>query len=127
MGEERERWTSRTAYLLACIGSAVGLGNVWRFPSLVYEYGGGPFFIPYLLSLFFIGIPILCLEFGLGQAYQSGDIVAFGSIHERFRGVGFASVFEAFMVVVFYNVIIRSRSVSLSVCLFLSPSSVSFF
>jgi SNF family Na+-dependent transporter len=84
----------------------VGLGNVWRFPVLVYKFGGGTFFIPYLMALFLIGIPLLILEFGLGAAYQSGDIIAFGSIHKRLRGVGFASVFEAFMVVIYYNAII---------------------
>ena len=53
------RWTSRTAFYFAAVGSAVGFGNVWRFPVLVYEYGGGAFFIPYVLALIFVGIPIL--------------------------------------------------------------------
>lgn len=104
--EDRGRWAGRVPFILACVGAAIGLGNVWRFPSLVYKYGGGPFFIPYLLALFLIGIPILILEFGLGQAYQSGDIVSFGSIHRRLRGVGFASCFESFVVAVYYNAII---------------------
>jgi SNF family Na+-dependent transporter len=104
--EGRTRWQGRASFILACVGSAVGLGNVWRFPNLVYKFGGGTFFIPYLMALIFIGIPLLILEFGLGQAYQSGDIIAFGTIHKRLRGVGFASVFEAFMVVVYYNAII---------------------
>ncbi len=56
------RWTSRLAFYFAAIGSAVGFGNVWRFPSLVYEYGGGAFFIPYVLALLLIGIPLLVLE-----------------------------------------------------------------
>ena len=47
-------------------------GNVWRFPSLVYDYGGGAFFIPYALALFLIGIPILVLEIALGQYYEAG-------------------------------------------------------
>ena len=50
----------------------MGFGNVWRFPSLVYELGGGAFFLPYLLALFLVGIPILVLEIALGQMYQTG-------------------------------------------------------
>ena len=69
---ERERWSSRTAFYFAAVGSAVGFGNVWRFPSLVYKYGGGAFFIPYVLALFLIGIPILVLEIALGQYYETG-------------------------------------------------------
>jgi SNF family Na+-dependent transporter len=55
------------AFYFAAVGSAVGFGNVWRFPSLVYEYGGGAFFIPYALALFLIGIPLMVLEISLGQ------------------------------------------------------------
>lgn len=68
------RWSSRLAFYFAAVGSAVGFGNVWRFPSLVYEYGGGAFFIPYVLALFFIGIPLLVLEISLGQYYETGGM-----------------------------------------------------
>ena len=64
---ERERWSSRLAFYFAAVGSAVGFGNVWRFPSLVYEYGGAAFLLPYLLALFLVGLPILVLEISLGQ------------------------------------------------------------
>lgn len=70
--QERERWSSRAAFYFAAVGSAVGFGNVWRFPSLVYEYGGGAFFVPYVLALLFIGLPILVLEVSLGQYYETG-------------------------------------------------------
>lgn len=66
------RWSSRLAFYFAAIGSAVGFGNVWRFPSLVYEYGGGAFFIPYVLALILVGIPLLVLEIALGQYYETG-------------------------------------------------------
>jgi SNF family Na+-dependent transporter len=69
----REKWSSRMAFYFAAVGSAVGFGNVWRFPSLSYRYGGGAFFIPYLLALFLIGIPVLFLEIALGQFYQTGE------------------------------------------------------
>lgn len=103
---ERERWDSRAAFILAASGSAIGLGNLWRFPALAFQYGGGAFFLPYLLALFLIGIPIAILEFALGQVVQSGDIACFGSMHRRLRGVGLGSVFGAYMVVIYYNVIV---------------------
>lgn len=78
---ERDRWGSRASFIMAAVGAAIGFGNVWRFPSLAYEYGGGAFFIPYLLALFFIGIPLVLLEVGLGQYHQTGDVGVFGSIH----------------------------------------------
>lgn len=52
--EDKDRWSSRTAFYLAAVGSAVGFGNVWRFPAFVKDYGGGAFFIPYLMALFWL-------------------------------------------------------------------------
>ncbi|KAL7534461.1 hypothetical protein ACHAWF_004840 [Thalassiosira exigua] len=68
----RDRFSSRFAFFVAAIGSAIGFGNVWRFPSLVYEFGGGAFFLPYLLALFLFGIPLLVLEVAQGQHYEAG-------------------------------------------------------
>lgn len=102
----RELWTSRAAFYFAAIGSAVGFGNVWRFPSLVYEYGGGAFFIPYALALFLIGLPILVLEIGLGQYYKTGDVGVFGGIHKRLRGVGLSSVACGYMLVTYYSMLL---------------------
>jgi len=104
--KERERWTSNVAFYFAAIGAAVGFGNVWRFPALAADYGGGAFFIPYLMALFLIGIPLLILEISLGQYYQTGDVGVFGSFHRRWRGVGVASVACAYMVVTYYSVLI---------------------
>jgi NSS family neurotransmitter:Na+ symporter len=66
--KERETWSSRTAFYFAGVGAAVGFGNVWRFPALSVTYGGGAFFIPYLMALFLIGIPITILEIGFGTS-----------------------------------------------------------
>jgi len=79
---------------------------VWRFPSLVYEYGGGAFFIPYLLALFLIGIPLLVLEISLGQYAQTGDVGVFGSIHKRLSGVGLASIACGYMLVTYYSMLL---------------------
>eukprot|EP01062_Namystynia_karyoxenos_P064828 TRINITY_DN5795_c2_g1_i1.p1 TRINITY_DN5795_c2_g1~~TRINITY_DN5795_c2_g1_i1.p1 ORF type:complete len:867 (+),score=256.58 TRINITY_DN5795_c2_g1_i1:83-2602(+) len=108
---ERERWSGRCVFILAAMGSAIGLGNFWRFPFLVYRYGGGTFLIPYVISLLVIGIPMLLLELGLGQKMQAGDVKAFGRIHSRLRGVGMASVFASFIVVTYYCVIIAWTAV----------------
>jgi len=67
----RERWNSRVGFYLAAVGSAVGFGNVWRFPQLAKDFGGGAFFLPYILAFFLVGLPTLILEISLGQCYQS--------------------------------------------------------
>ena len=74
MAQAREQWGSQSAFILSSIGSAIGFGNIWRFPMLTYEYGGGAFLVPYLLALFFTAIPMVVLEFGLGQFLQRGHV-----------------------------------------------------
>eukprot|EP00929_Paragymnodinium_shiwhaense_P009184 TRINITY_DN113248_c0_g1_i1.p1 TRINITY_DN113248_c0_g1~~TRINITY_DN113248_c0_g1_i1.p1 ORF type:complete len:614 (-),score=61.21 TRINITY_DN113248_c0_g1_i1:216-2057(-) len=104
--EPREKWSSRLAFITAAVGAAVGLGNLWRFPALCYEYGGGAFFIPYALFLVMIGIPILILEVALGQYHQRSVVVCFGRIHPRLSGVGLASVWCGFVIVCYYAVLL---------------------
>ena len=69
---KRERWGSRLLFIFAAVGSAAGLGNLWRFPYLAYKYGGGAFLLPYLAILLLIGVPMLLLEFAIGQRFQKG-------------------------------------------------------
>jgi len=103
---ERERWLNRPTFILAAIGSAVGLGNFWRFPYLTYKYDGAAFFFPYLSCLFTLGIPLLLMDLSLGQKFQRGDISVFRGIHRRLAGIGLASVFSAYIICFYYNVII---------------------
>ena len=63
MTDSRENWTSRSGFIIAAVGSAVGLGNIWRFPYVAYENGGGAFLIPYLLALITAGLPLLFLDY----------------------------------------------------------------
>ena len=63
----RETWANRPSFILAAIGSAIGLGNIWRFPYVCYENGGGAFLIAYLVALVTAGMPILLLEFAIGH------------------------------------------------------------
>ncbi len=64
---KREVWNSKTAFVLAAIGSAIGLGNIWRFPYVTFENGGGAFLVAYFICLFIAGIPLLMLEFSMGH------------------------------------------------------------
>ena len=105
-GKERESWGSKMQFLLATIGYAVGLGNVWRFPYLCYRNGGGAFLIPYLLSLVLIGIPLFLLELAIGQYHRRGAIGTWSKIAPALKGVGIASVVVSFVVSLYYNVII---------------------
>jgi solute carrier family 6 GABA transporter-like protein 1 len=73
---------------------------------LSVDYGGGAFFIPYLLALFFIGIPLGILEIGFGQYFQTGDVGVFGGFHPRLRGVGLSSVACGFMLDTYYVVLV---------------------
>jgi NSS family neurotransmitter:Na+ symporter len=67
MSGTRENWTSRSGFIIAAVGSAVGLGNIWRFPYVAYENGGGAFLIPYLLALITAGLPLLFLDYATGH------------------------------------------------------------
>nr|WLN44334.1 NTT2 [Sinonovacula rivularis] len=83
----RGTWASEFDFILACVGFAVGLGNIWRFPYLCYKNGGGAFLVPYLLVLFTCGIPIFLIELGLGQ-YMRRGFVDVWRICPAFQGLG---------------------------------------
>ena len=75
--EHRGAFSSRKVFILAAIGSAVGLGNIWRFPYVAYENGGGAFIIPYLVALLTAGLPFLLLDYGLGHRYRGSAPLSF--------------------------------------------------
>jgi NSS family neurotransmitter:Na+ symporter len=102
---ERERWPSRWGFVFAAIGSAIGLGNVWRFPYLAYKYGGGAFLIPYFVCLVLIGIPWFIAEMGMGQIMQRGAPGTMGKIGKKYEWAGWFSVLIAFVIVCYYTVI----------------------
>uniref|UniRef100_A0A8D3BPH4 Transporter n=1 Tax=Scophthalmus maximus TaxID=52904 RepID=A0A8D3BPH4_SCOMX len=104
--EERPKWDNKVQYLLTCIGFAVGIGNVWRFPYLCQIYGGGAFLIPYLIALVFEGLPLLYLELAIGQRLRKGSIGVWNSISPLLGGLGVASMVVSFLVSIFYNTIL---------------------
>ncbi len=99
---ERQQWSSRTAFILAAVGSAVGLGNVWRFPYVAYDNGGGAFFIPYFAALISAGIPIMILEYGLGILYQKGAPSALEKISSGFKWVGWMALLVGLTISFYY-------------------------
>lgn len=104
--DEREQWGKKADFLLSCIGFAVGLGNVWRFPYLCYANGGGAFLIPYIIMLILCGMPMFYMELAVGQYFSLGPIGTWGAVCPLFQGVGFASMMVSFLVCVYYNIII---------------------
>ncbi|XP_054723599.1 sodium- and chloride-dependent GABA transporter 2-like, partial [Uloborus diversus] len=103
---DRGHWTGRFDFILACLGTAVGLGNVWRFPFLCYKNGGGAFVLAYVIMVFMVGMPIFLLELSMGQYSASGPSKVFSNIAPLFKGVGYAMVLAASLVSIYYNMII---------------------
>jgi len=92
--------------VLAAIGSAVGLGNIWRFPYLTYKNGGGAFLIPYLIAVLTVGIPLIMLEVSLGHKSQGSAPVAFSKADKRFSWLGWWQPLNSLVILVYYSVII---------------------
>ncbi|XP_056270946.1 sodium-dependent neutral amino acid transporter B(0)AT1-like [Pseudoliparis swirei] len=102
---DRPKWDNKAQYLLTCLGVCVGLGNVWRFPYLCQSHGGGAFMIPFLILLVLEGIPLVYLEFAIGQRLRKGSLGVWSSINPYLTGVGIASLLVAFLVGIYYNTI----------------------
>lgn len=104
--ERRESWGTRGAFILAAVGSAVGLGNLWGFPYKLYSFGGGAFLIPYIVALFLVGVPLMILEFSLGHYTQRAAPDAFRKGHKGFEVVGWWGIILGFVIITYYPVVL---------------------
>ena len=103
---QRGSFSSRRVFILAAIGSAVGLGNIWRFPYVAYENGGGAFVIPYLIALLTAGIPFLLLDYGIGHRYRGSAPLSMRRASRGAEGIGWWQVAICFVIAVYYAAII---------------------
>lgn len=103
---KRERWDSRAVFLMAAIGSAVGLGNAWRFPGQAFRNGGGAFLIPYFVALVTAGIPLLILEHAVGRRAQAGAPAALKSMSKKAEPLGWWALATSFVIVSYYCVVL---------------------
>ncbi|UCF71006.1 MAG: sodium-dependent transporter [candidate division WOR-3 bacterium] len=101
----KELWQSRTSFVLASIGSAIGLGNIWRFPYVCYECGGGAFLIPFLVALLTAGIPLMVLEYSVGHKFSKPAPLALGNLKKGFEILGWFALLIGFGIATYYAVI----------------------
>ncbi|ACB83629.1 sodium-dependent transporter [Natranaerobius thermophilus] len=105
--EPREQWASRLGFVLAAAGSAVGLGNIWRFPYVVGEHGGAAFLFLYLIAIVLIGYPVMITEISMGRSTQKNPVGAFKALapNTPWWLVGGLGVLTGFVILSFYSVI----------------------
>lgn len=99
-------WGSRVGFILAAVGSAIGLGNIWRFPYVAYDNGGGAFLIPYLFALLTAGLPLLVLEYSIGHRYRGSAPLAFRRLDRRAEWLGWWQVAICFVISSYYAVVL---------------------
>ncbi|KAF7664501.1 hypothetical protein LDENG_00175160 [Lucifuga dentata] len=103
---DRPAWDSKIQYVLAQVGFSVGLGNVWRFPYLCHQNGGGAFMLLYVFLLLIVGVPLFFMELAAGQSIRQGSIGVWKHISPKLAGIGYSSCMVCFYVALYYNVII---------------------
>ncbi|MGA1456661.1 MAG: sodium-dependent transporter [Arenicellales bacterium] len=102
----RGQWPNRFIFILAAVGSAAGIGNLWRFPYLAYEYGGGAFVLAVIVANLLIGIPLLAAEVGLGQMQQKAAPDAWKQMKSGLKYLGWFTVTIGFFVLAYYMAVL---------------------
>lgn len=105
MEKSRDTWSSRGTFILAAVGSAVGLGNAWRFPGLAAKHGGGTFLVVYLVALFLMGIPLLMMEISIARKLHKGASESMRGVCKKMEPVGWAATANAFVIVTYYAIV----------------------
>ena len=103
---DRGAFSGRTAFIFAAIGSAVGLGNIWRFPAVAYENGGGAFILPYLVALLTAGIPLLFLDYAIGHRWRGSAPAAWRRFTRWTEFIGWWQVLIALVIALYYALIL---------------------
>ena len=105
-GAKREVFNSRNYFILAAIGSAVGLGNIWRFPYVAFSEGGGAFMVPYLVALVSAGIPLLFFDYAIGHRYRGSAPLAMRRLGGWTETLGWWQVLVCFVIAIYYAAIV---------------------
>ena len=103
---KQESFNSRNYFILAAIGSAVGLGNIWRFPYVAYSNGGGAFILPYLIALLSAGIPLLFFDYAIGHRYRGSAPLALRRLGKWTETLGWWQVMVCFVIALYYAAVV---------------------
>ena len=105
---ERERLGSRLGFILLSAGCAIGVGNVWKFPYMTGQYGGGAFVVVYLLCLILLGVPVMTMEFALGRASQKSPVKLYDALAKKgskWHLHGYAAMAGNYILMFFYTIV----------------------
>ena len=105
IGPGRDQWVTRAGFLMATVGSAVGLGNLWRFPYIAGEGGGGAFLLVYLIIVVILGCTVTMAELTLGRHTQLNPMGAYRSLKKKWAWVGGMAILTAFLIMFYYSVV----------------------
>ena len=105
MTNNRSNFTSKIGFILAAAGSAVGLGNIWRFPYLVAQYGGGTFLLCYIILAVTFGFALMTAEIALGRKTRLSAIGAFSALNKKYRFIGVLAALVPILILPYYSVI----------------------
>lgn len=105
MNQNRSQWASNIGFILAAAGSAVGLGNIWKFPGKVGAYGGGAFLLSYIVIVALIGFPVMLAELSIGRATQKNVVGAFHQLNRKWTFAGGIGVLTLFVIMSYYSVV----------------------
>ncbi len=122
----RDTWSSRSGFLFAAIGAAIGLGNLWRFPFQAYKNGGGAFFLPYFIALLTCAIPLMIMEYSYGRIVKGGSTKAFTKLNKKLEIFGWIQVMVPLVVIMFYSAIISISLIFMVGCISYAFGNTSF-
>ena len=105
MEQERSSFTGKIGFVLAAAGSAVGLGNIWRFPYLAAKYGGGIFLLVYLILAVTLGFALMAAEISLGRKTKLSAIGAYSALNKKFAFIGYLGALVPMIILPYYSVI----------------------